>query len=74
MDVFELFVYKGLYLWMFFQFPLSLKLFRWSPTADGEREEGCELQRYFFMETCEADKMLIHGYCEEGESQDVLMP
>lgn len=45
MDVFELFIYGGLYLWMFSLLPLSLKLLRWSPTSDAERGGGCKLQR-----------------------------
>jgi len=44
---------------------MSLKLYRYSPTARAESGGGCELQRQFSVETCEGDKMFIHGYGEE---------
>lgn len=67
MDVFEDFTYGGLYLWTFFQFPMSLKLFRCSLTPGTKSRGGCELQRQFSMETCEGDKMFIRGHGEEEE-------
>lgn len=52
---------------MFFQFPMSLKLFRYSATPSAESRGGCEPQRQFPVETHEGNKMLIHTYGEEEE-------
>lgn len=49
MDVFEDFIYGRLYLWVFFQFWMSL-------TPGTESGGGCELQRQFSVETHEGDK------------------